>query len=108
MKVHGLRVVCTGSVWKSWDLFKVSRADDRCAASWSADCVPRRAGRMRGTAEVHLRASAHTLTATGSRLELVQLTETAAVGAAALAARDIQAPLALDYASFSKPFFSKS
>ena len=43
-----------------------------------------------------------------SKVELVQLRETAAVGAAALAAKDIHAPLHLDYTKFYQPFFTKA
>lgn len=78
MKQHGLRIVCVGSIWKAWAFIK----DAFLAQIATSPALP-------------------------TRLELVQLTETAAVGAAALAAMDIQAPLALNYAAFYTTFFEK-
>jgi hypothetical protein len=43
-----------------------------------------------------------------SKIELVQLTETAAIGAAALAAQDAKTPLKLDYPSFFTAFYTSA
>eukprot|EP00042_Codosiga_hollandica_P036188 m.273823 g.273823 ORF g.273823 m.273823 type:complete len:379 (+) comp54823_c0_seq9:1895-3031(+) len=79
VRAAGLRIACVGSVWKSWSLFK----------------------------EAFLRVlSKHA--SIPAKVELVILKETAALGAAALAAKEINVILPLNYESFFEPLYTFS